>query len=90
MLIGMFKLKQGVKSQITDALFVMILCLCVEIIIVTALVVLNPVTDSQFLIRFTARVVELFGTLWFMRSLFKGNKFIEGMLYREQTAQKEK
>lgn len=84
MLVGSIKLKRGMKSQIANALFLMMLCLCAEISISGILVITHTVDFPTLAIRTSSRLLELLGTLWFMRSIFKGQKFIEVMLYREQ------
>lgn len=84
---GGLKLKHGNKSQIANAVFTMLTCLCMEIGIITGL--MYTIDDLSKLTLATASIaIEVLGILWFVKSVFEGTKFIEVMLYKEHQTNK--
>lgn len=84
MFLGALKLRQGIKSKVSNAFFVLALCLCIEVTTVSILLFFQTLTLGGLLIRILARGVELGGTIWFMYAILCGNRFIEVMLYKDR------
>lgn len=83
MFIGGYKLKRDARSVISTALFIMVLGLCAEVAISSYLVIITPINLSTLMIRICSRALGMLGVLWFMRAVFRGNHFIEAMLFRD-------